>query len=240
MRFLKAVKQAAATGRFTVGYVRASTDDQTITLDAQEARLRAYSAAMAWDGLEIVTDAGESAKSLQRPAMALLLARVRRGEIARVVVAKLDRLTRSLRDLSELVELFNRHGVALVSLSETIDTSSAIGRAMLQLVGVFAELERGQIAERTRDALAHQRREGKVYCGAVPFGYRREGKQLIADPDEQLALRAAVAMDRSGASYREIGRMLEARGVRPHRGVAWHASSVRAILRSRIATETIA
>jgi site-specific DNA recombinase len=239
MRQRKAV--VAQTERATIAYVRVSTEDQATTgvsIDDQKGRLRAYSEAMTWNGLEVIVDAGESAKSLQRPGIATVLDRVRRGEISRVVVTKLDRLTRSTHDLAVLLDLFAKHGVSLVSIAESLDSGSAAGRLVVNMLGVVAQWEREAIGERTASALTHKRKMGAAY-GPTPFGFRRVGDSLVADPAEQNALAEAVAMDRAGASYREIGRMLTERGVRPHRGAAWHASSVRAVLRSRSTVESL-
>ncbi len=185
---------------------------------------------------DFIHDAGESAKSLKRPGIATILEAVRRDEIERLVVAKLDRLTRNVRDLSDLIELCAKHDVALVSVGETLDTSSAAGRMVVNMLGVVAAWEREAIAERTATALAHMRRARSVY-GSTPFGYVRKGDSLVPHAKEQRALRDAIIMDRAGKSFRDIAAMLTARGAVPKRGKAWHASSVRAMLRSRIATE---
>lgn len=225
--------------RRSIAYVRVSTQDQAaegVSLSAQEARIAAYCAAMGWPVSETVRDAGESAKSLKRPGIGSVLDAVRRGLVERIVVAKLDRLTRSVRDLADLIDLCAKHDVALVSVGETLDTSTAAGRMVVNMLGVVAAWEREVIGERTASALAHKRRNGCAY-GPVAFGYRRHGDALLTDAREQAVLADALRMDRQGASFREIGAMLTNRGVMPHRGKAWHASSVRAMLRSRIALE---
>ena len=231
--------KVAPTQRKSIGYVRVSTDDQAregVSLDAQAARIASYCVAMGWDEPEAVRDAGESAKSLQRPGIDAVLASIRRGEVERLIVAKLDRLTRSVRDLSDLIDLCAKHGVALVSVAETLDTGSAAGRMVVSMLGVVAEWERSACGERTASALAHKRSRGNVY-GPVAFGYRREGDRLVPVAEEQSALAEALRMDRAGASFRAIGRMLTERGTMPHRASSWHASSVRAVLRSRMALE---
>ena len=234
--------KVAPTQRKSFAYVRVSTDDQAregVSLDAQAARIASYCVAMGWDEPEAVRDAGESAKSLQRPGIDAVLASIRRGEVERLIVAKLDRLTRSVRDLSDLIDLCAKHGVALVSVAETLDTGSAAGRMVVSMLGVVAEWERSACGERTASALAHKRSQGNAY-GSTPFGYRRDGDKLAPVPEEQTALAEALRMDKAGASFRAIGAMFTARGVMPHRGKAWYASSVRAVLRSRIVTESTA
>lgn len=232
-------KQAAKADRATAVYVRGSSDEQALTgvsLDAQETRIRSYCAAMGWPVSEVIRDAGESAKSLKRPGIGKILAAVRRGEVERVVILKLDRATRSTRDLADLLDLFAKYDTALVSVSESLDTSSASGRLVVNMLGVVAQWEREAIAERTSAALTYKRQSRQVY-GTTPFGYSRDGETLVPCDSEQAALAEAVRMDRAGASFREIGRMLTARGCTPKRGKSWYASSVRAVLRSRMAAE---
>lgn len=232
-------RHTATTERAIVGYIRVSCEEQAtrgVSLAAQEARIDAYAAAMGWTLSEVVCDAGESAKSLRRPGIAKILEAVRRSEVERVVVLKLDRCTRSVRDLADVLDLFAKHDVALVSVSEHLDTGSASGRLVLNVMATVAQWEREAIAERTATALSHKRRERTVY-GPTPFGYVREGVTLVEDDREQAALREAVRLDRQGASFREIAAVLTARGVTPKRSKTWHAASVRAMLRSRIVSE---
>jgi DNA invertase Pin-like site-specific DNA recombinase len=228
--------------RQTVGYIRVSTEEQAkegVSLDDQEARIAAYCAAMGWPVSSLIRDAGESAKSLKRPGIARILADVRAGSVERVVVLRLDRATRSMRDLVNLLELFKKHNASFVSVSENLDTSTAAGRMVVHMLGVVAHWEREAIAERTETALGYKRQQRQAY-GAIPFGYTRIGGDLIPEPREQAALDEAVRLDRAGASFREIAKHLTEIGVMPHRGKAWHASSVRAVLRSKIATEAAA
>jgi len=217
---MKPRKNATArTERRTVAYVRVSTQDQAnegVSLASQQARIGAYCTAMGWDVSEVVCGAAESASNLQRPGMAKILATVRDRSVERVVVAKLDRLTRSVRDLVTLVELtrsvrdlvtlvdlFAKHDAALVSVGETLDTSCAAGRMVVNMLGVVAQWEREAIAERTSSALAHKRQHRTTY-GPTPFGYVRVGDALLPEPREQAVLKDAVRMDRDGASFRAL------------------------------------
>lgn len=232
----------ALQDRKTIAYVRVSTQEQVdegTSLGAQEARIGAYAAAMGFDISEVIRDAGESAKTLQRPGMARILEGIRGGSIGRVIVLKLDRLTRSMRDLADMLDLVSRADVALVSVSESLDTSSACGRLVVNMLGVIAQWQREEIAERTEAALALRRRKRTAY-GATPFGFVRVGDALVAESKEQAALAEAIRMDRAGASFREIAAYLTEIGVKPHRGKAWHASTVRAVLRSKMAQEAAA
>jgi site-specific DNA recombinase len=105
---------------------------------------------------EVIVDGGESAKSLNRPGIARLLAMVDAGGVKVVIIAKLDRLTRSVKDLCGLLELFEKRKVTLISVAESLDTGSAAGRLVLNLMTAVSQWEREAIGERTRDALRHK------------------------------------------------------------------------------------
>ena len=229
--------------RIAVAYCRVSTQEQAdlgVSLEAQRARLEAFSAGSNHGAIaEVLVDDGYSGGTLDRPAMKQLRGMIERREIAAVFVVKLDRLTRSLRDMLELVALCDRTETALVSASETLDTSTAVGRMLLQVVAAFAEFERGVAGERTTEALDHKRRQRQVY-GAVPFGWRRDGKGLVEIATEQKALQEMRRMAAEGATLSAIGEMLDARGLQPRRGRRWYPSTVRAILRSKMAAEAAA
>jgi len=233
---MKARRKKESVARSTIAYVRVSTEDQAtngVSLDAQEARISGYASAMGWQVSEVIRDAGASAKSLQRAGMTCLLSSLRRKSVERVVVLKLDRLTRSTRDLADLLDVFAKHDTALVSVSESLDSSSAAGRLVVNMLGVVAQWEREVIAERTASALAHKRQQGLVY-GPTPYGFRRHGQSLVTNVEEQAILHDMRRQDAAGWSFRAIAAALEARGVRaPKGGQRWHASSVRSVLRSQ-------
>jgi site-specific DNA recombinase len=232
-------KKHTAQQRRTIAYVRVSTEDQAregVSLDAQRARIEAYAALQGVVVDEVIVDAGESAKTLQRPGFERVLGMVQSGEVSMLIVTKLDRATRSVRDLANLVDLFAKHHVSFVSLSESLDTATAAGRMMLHLLGVFAEFERAMIGERTSAALAHKRSQRQAYS-PTPYGFRRDGDHLVPDDDQQFALVLMRDLQASGASLRGIAESLTDRGIMPARGSRWYASSVRAVLTSRMALD---
>jgi DNA invertase Pin-like site-specific DNA recombinase len=224
----------------TLGYVRVSTDDQArdgVSLAAQEERLRAFATATARELSEIVVDDGQSAKTLQRPGIQRILNGLKDKSVGTIIVLKLDRLTRSVRDLADLLDLFTTNDAALVSVSESLDTSSAGGRLMLNLLASVSQWEREAISERTAFALAHKRRLRQAY-GHAPFGYRRIGDTLHAVDEEIQALKHIRTMQESGHSLRQIGAWLTEHGFMPRQnGKTWHAASVSHVLRSRMALE---
>jgi len=125
-----------------IGYVRVSTDrqaDQGVSLEAQEAKIWAMATVQGTDPREVIVDGGESAKSLHRPGMEKLLALVQAGAVNTVIIAKLDRLTRSVKDLCALLELFEKRKVALVSVAESLDTGSAAGRLVITIMAAVSQ-----------------------------------------------------------------------------------------------------
>src|SRR5471030_1073704 len=154
-----------------IGYIRVSTDKQAergLSLDAQREKLRAMAVVHDTELAEIIVDA-ESAKNLDRPGMKRILDLVRGCGVDTVIVAKLDRLTRSVRDLADLLDLFQKKGVALVSVAEALDTGCAAGRLVLNIMVSVSQWEREAISERTRDALQHKRSQGER-VGNIAFG----------------------------------------------------------------------
>jgi DNA invertase Pin-like site-specific DNA recombinase len=161
-----------------IGYVRVSTDrqaEQGVSLEAQEAKIRAMATVQGADLDEVIVDGGESAKSLNGPGLQRLLALINAGKVQAVIVAKLDRLARSVKDLCGLLELFEKRKVALISVAESLDTGSAAGRLVITIMAAVSQWEREAIGERTRDALTHKRPQGeRVRLRSAP-GLRRTG-----------------------------------------------------------------
>jgi site-specific DNA recombinase len=192
----------------TIGYVRVSTDRQAehgVSLEAQEAKIRAMATVQGADLIEVVVDGGESAKSLNRPGLQRIMTLVNSGKVQAVIVAKLDRLTRSVKDLCGLLELFEKRKVALISVAEALDTGSAAGRLVITIMGAVSQWEREAIGERTRDALRHKRGNGER-VGNIAFGYRlsADDRHLEPDGDEQAALAAIRELRTAGHSLRRI------------------------------------
>jgi DNA invertase Pin-like site-specific DNA recombinase len=219
-----------------LGYVRVSTDkqaEQGVSLEAQAEKIRAMAVVHSVTLAEIIVDGGESAKSLNRPGMARLLAMVDAGEVRTVIIAKLDRLTRSVKDLCTLLERFERRGVALVSVAESLDTSSAAGRLVLNIMTAVSQWEREAIGERTRDAMRHKRSMGER-VGNIPYGYRlaADGRHLEEEPTEQTALAEIRSLRRAGTTLRGIAAALNERAFQTRRGTAWRLESVVRALKS--------
>jgi site-specific DNA recombinase len=208
-----------------IGYVRVSTDKQAdhgVSLEAQQEKVRAMATVHGAELIDVVVDAGESAKSLDRPGMERVLAMVRAGAIDMVIVAKLDRLTRSVKDLAVLLELFQRRNVSLVSVAEALDTGSAAGRLFLNIMVSVSQWEREAIGERTRDAMRHKK-ANLQFIGNAPYGYRLAEDRKHVEPDaaEQAILRKILSARRCGKSLRVIALNLNRRGLKTRSGSPW-------------------
>jgi site-specific DNA recombinase len=213
-----------------IGYVRVSTDrqaEQGVSLEAQEAKIRAMATVQSAELLDVIVDGGESAKSLNRPGLQRLLDLINAGKVDTVIVAKLDRLTRSVKDLCGLLELFEKRKVALVSVAESLDTGSAAGRLVITIMGAVSQWEREAIGERTRDALRHKRGKGER-VGNIGFGYRlaADGVHIEPDPTEQASLAAIRSLRSDGHSLRAVAGALNNSGHRTRRGTEWRLESV--------------
>ena len=215
-----------------VGYIRVSTDQQAdrgVSLAAQQEKIRAMAVVHSAEVADIISDRGESAKSLERPGMEQLLGLVHRRDVDLVIVARLDRLTRSVKDLAELLELFQRRGVALISVAESLDTGSAAGRLVLNIMTSVSQWEREAIGERTRDALAHKKAAGRVY-GSVPLGFKRDGDSLTENTEERRVVERIRGWRKHGWSLRRIAEELNRLGAKTKKGRQWYASTVSYIL----------
>ena len=169
-------------------YIRVSTEAQAeegYSIQAQSERLEAYCKAMGWTNYRLYTDGGYSGSNLDRPEMTRLIADARGGQVATVVVFKLDRLSRSQKDTLYLIEdVFLPNGVDFISLNESIDTSTPYGRAMIGILSAFAQLERENIYLRTRMGMVERVRQGYwMGGGGVPFGYDYDQSAGILVPN---------------------------------------------------------
>ncbi len=219
-----------------IAYVRVSTNEQAergVSLAAQVQKIRAYCQLNGYTCVEVIRDDGYSAKDLKRPGLKRILEELslkgRRYE--GIVVTKLDRLTRSVRDLVRLTELADIHKVALISMEEGVDTKTATGKLFRTLVTVFSEWEREVMGERTREALAYKRRNGER-VGTIPYGFAvaEDGKRLVPVPDEQKVL-ARIQKERDGGmAYWLIADSLNADLIPSKSGGTWWTATVRSVL----------
>jgi DNA invertase Pin-like site-specific DNA recombinase len=226
-----------------LAYVRVSTEDQAqhgVSLADQEQKVMQYAALYGHDVVQVVRDAGYSAKSLKRPGMQEALGKLGKREVEGIVVAKLDRLTRSVRDLADLIDLAKRKDVALISVAEQFDTSTASGRMVANVLGSINQWEREAIGERTKAAISYKRSRGEAYSSRFAlYGYEKHAGELVPVPEEQAVIRAVMAMKKT-RRVADICRELARRGCTTRAGSThWHSKVVAKIISDAAAREQI-
>ncbi len=215
-----------------IAYARVSTEEQSqngVSLAAQEAKLRSYAALYDLELVEVVLDAGASAKTLNRPGLQKALAALEAGEAEGLLVAKLDRLTRSVRDLGSLLDTHFKTRFSLFSVADQVDTRTAAGRLVLNLLTSVAEWERECIGERTSQALQHLKAEGR-HVGAPGLGQRMEAGKLVENPDETATVARIQELRAARKTLREIAASLTAEYYQTKRGGKWGPETVRQVL----------
>lgn len=219
-----------------LGYVRVSTEEQAVggvSIGAQRAKIEGYATANGLDLIGVVLDEGVSGKHTDnRPGLMSVIQRLESGEVDGLVVLKLDRLSRSTRDVLDLVDRFVKRDWSLHSISEQIDTETANGRFVLTVLAGLSQMEREQIGERTRLALAYKKAKGER-VGAVPFGWKlaEDGRSLEPEPAESGVLALIQQLRQSGLSLRAIVGHLNTAGI-PARGKRWHLTTVARLVKN--------
>lgn len=225
-------RRDVGAGTRAVAYIRVSTEKQAehgVSLDAQRAKIEAYAGLYDLHLVDVIVDAAVSAKTLARPGLDRARMLLRSGTADAMVVARLDRLTRSVRDLGALVdEHFVSGRSALLSVSEQIDTRSAGGRLVLNVLASIGQWERESAGERTSAALAYKASRGEFIGGGVPFGYRvdDDGVHLVPYGPEQRVIEHARSIRTRGATLAKTAMELEQMGMRTRSGRRFSVSQV--------------
>ena len=207
-------------------YTRKSSEEgleqEFNSLHAQREACEAYIASQRSEGWALIRepydDGGISGGTLDRPALQRLLADVEEGLVDVVVVYKIDRLSRSLMDFSKLVEVFDRQGVTFVSVTQSFNTTTSMGRLTLNILLSFAQFEREVTAERIRDKVRASRQKGIWMGGGVPFGYEVKDRKLVACKPEAAIVRMIFERFVTIGSATLLARDLRQEDVRTRRG----------------------
>lgn len=219
-----------------IGYIRVSTAGQVeegVSLEAQKAKIAAWCALNDGELVALFEDAGISGRGMvKREGLQAALAATTKGMA--LVTYSISRLARNTRDMLEIAERLKKNGADLVSLSERIDTTTASGNMVFQMLAVLAEFERKQIGERTSMALKHKKANGDVYA-ATPFGFEAIDGRLVEVKAESAIVANIMAMREGGASLAAIAEALNTRGVEGKRGGKWFPSTVRYLIQRQAA-----
>lgn len=206
----------------TVGYIRCSTliqAEEGVSLETQRRKITSYCDLNDLELVEIVEDAGLSGKSVSgRPGIQKVMEMVRLKQIQNVVIFKLDRLARNLKEACEMSDIMERKGVDLHSISEKLDTGSATGKLFYHLIAAMAEWERGVISERTVTALSLKKSKGERVSRHAPYGFQFVDDNIVVNDKEQEVIGIVKDLTSQGYSISGIIRYLENHGYSNRKG----------------------
>ncbi len=217
------------------GYCRVSTASQQedgVSLSNQQTRIRAWCEANGHDLVSLAVETSSGAKAANRPELQRTMDAVC-AEGGILVVYSLSRFSRSVVDTLNLTTQLEKSNAHLASLSESIDTSSAVGRMVFRMLSTLSQFEREMLVERTTNALGHMRRQGVRISGRVPLGYKLadDGVGLVPDASGQAALTKIIEMHRAGYRVATIARQMKEDGYPTSCGGIWTSATVAAVLK---------
>ncbi len=219
-----------------IAYTRVSSLKQVEngqSLEAQEAKIRAYCEFKCIELIGVISDKGISGAKVNREGFQGVISLCKKGEVDSVIVYSISRFTRSTKDLLNFIDTYvKKKSIILHSLSENLDTSTATGRFMLKVMGAMNELEREQAGERTQAVMAYKKEKGEKTGGDVPYGYdlAPDGVSLIVNEEEQKAISLIKRLKNKGRSLRKICLELTKKGYTPN-GQTWHPQTISNIFR---------
>lgn len=214
-------------------YVRVSTQEQALegySVPAQKARLKAYCEAQGWKDYRFYVDAGISAKDMNREQLQLMMKHVQENKVNMILVYRLDRFTRSVRDLYEMLDMLDSHGCAFKSATEIYDTSSAMGRMFIGIVALLAQWERENIGERVAVALDERANDLKS-IGTTPYGFTTENEYYVINEDERKTTMWLIDNALNGKPLNAMAQYLNERQIpSPRNKGVWYAATVKRII----------
>ena len=217
-----------------VGYVRVSTEEQAkggISLDMQRAKILSYANLEEMDLIEIVADEGISGCTIKaRPGIQRVMQMVRSKEVRSVIIYKLDRLSRNTIEALQIARLMDRKGAALHSITEKLDTQSAMGRFFFTLMASIAEMERGLISERIQAAMHRKKEKGETCNNNPQYGYRIVDDLVVPDPDEERIVQRIRALRSEGRTIHEVIAILSQEGTFNRKGKPFGKTQIHTII----------
>ncbi len=217
-------------------YIRVSTEEQAqkgFSLEAQKEKLTWLAHIKDWNIINVYEDKGISGKDLNRPEIIRMINDIKNKVIENVLVFKIDRLTRSTKDLIYLVEIFNKYNCAFNSLTESIDTTSATGRMFIKIIGIFAEFERENLIERVKLGIDRKVSEGYSICSSTPsYGYYKNKGDNILRPLKKEAIIVNLIFDLylKNYSFLQIAKILDRKKIPTKKNKTWTAKTIQLIL----------
>lgn len=217
-------------------YIRVSTEEQVkdgFSIHAQKEKLTMYAKINDWKIYDYYVDDGISGKNIEaRPEIKRMIMDIKEKKINNVLIYKLDRLTRSVKDLIELIELFEKYQCTFSSQTEKIDTSNAVGRMFIKIIGIFAEFERENLAERVAFGYEQKTREGNYTntYGVYGYDYLIKEQRLVVNQQENKLVNHIYDLFIEGKSFYKIALYLNNNHIKTKRGGKWQASTIKSIL----------
>jgi len=214
-----------------IGYTRVSTGKQDLSLSLQEKKINQYSDLQDLQVNQIISDNGMSAKTFDRPGIKQIIELVKAKQVKTIIIYKLDRLTRSIKDLNEFIELTLKYNISLVSIQDSINTQTATGRLIINVLGSVSQWEREVIAERTSEALQEKKRQGKKYTKIAPYGYKWRNKELVKNEAEQNIIKQVFELKDSGLSLQKIANELNKSNTLKRKKTIWKKSDIQNLIK---------
>lgn len=214
-------------------YTRVSTDEQTkgFSLEEQERKGKAYIESKGWEYVGTYSDPGVSGRTMDRIGLTEMRRAILLREVDAVVIFKLDRLSRKQRDTMTLIEdVFLKYGAILASITETLDTSTEWGRAMIGILSSFNQMESETIQRRTSEGRKAKVAAGGYAGGKPPFGYKAVNGELVVVPEEAEIVRKVFELRDKGNTYRAIADALNEQGATTKTGKPFQFGGIRTIL----------
>jgi site-specific DNA recombinase len=216
-----------------IGYIRVSTEKQAnegVSLEAQEAKIVTWCKANGYELVKVYVDAGISGKRMDtRKELLAALASLKKGMA--LVSYSLSRLARSTKDALAIGEAVAKKKADMVSLTEQIDTTTAAGKMMFQMLSVLAEFERNLVAERTTNALQHKKRTGQKYTNQTPYGFEAIEGRLVQVQQEAEIVAEIQASRTGGNTLQSIADSLNTRGIPTKTGKQWAPATIHLLLK---------
>jgi len=226
----KPATPAASEGAKNVGiWIRVSTEEQAKGESPAHhlERGKQYASSRGWTVAEVYDLAGQSGKAvMEHPEAKRMIKDVQCGHVTGLVFSKLARLSRNLREVQDFGDFFSKHKADLISLNEAIDTSTAGGRMFFHLLGVFAQWEREEIAERVSASVAIRAKLGKTINGRSPYGYQWKERKLVVNPEEAPIRQKAYELFLQHRRKGTVAKLLTAAGYRTREGAVWADTQV--------------
>jgi len=222
-------------------YTRVSTDNQAekefSSCEAQEEKIRAFIKSQNnWEVFKVYSDAGYTGANLNRPALNEMLEDIKQNKINLVISYKIDRLTRSPKDFYQLIELFEKHGVDFISVTERFDTSTPSGRLLRNIMLTFAQFERELASERTKDKMLERAKKGMWNGGIVPYGYKKENKKLVINPKEAETVKLIYETYTTTGSLFQVYEKLKQEEIKDRQRKIFSKGAIHYILRNIVYT----